>query len=118
VTIKQLYQPMGSKQCGQTCVAMIAGVTVEEVVKLIGKKGRTTHNDWRKALQVYGFDVLEKRRVSNKRPFPDLCIAIQKQPGHNVRHAFVMYKGQIYDPRPLDHLAWPITSYVRVVANR
>jgi hypothetical protein len=40
--IKWIQQPEGSSLCGQTCVAMIAGITLEESIGAFGGKKRGT----------------------------------------------------------------------------
>lgn len=39
-----IQQPAGSKLCGQCCVAMALGISLDEAVKLVGLKTRGTSN--------------------------------------------------------------------------
>jgi hypothetical protein len=42
--IKHLQQPMGSKTCGQHCIAMFLGVPVGYVIEIMGNKGTRTRD--------------------------------------------------------------------------
>ena len=45
-------QPRGSRLCGQSCVAMILGISVLEAVELIGKCGATKTRHLRETLYI------------------------------------------------------------------
>ena len=36
-----ILQPVGSNMCGQACIAMIAGISIEEAVKAVGHRHST-----------------------------------------------------------------------------
>lgn len=40
--MKLIKQPENSNLCGQACVAMLLGISLEESIELIGKKGKTS----------------------------------------------------------------------------
>mgnify|MGYP003132488658 CR=1 FL=1 len=40
--IELVEQPRSSNLCGQACVAMLAGVTLDEAIKVVGTRGKTT----------------------------------------------------------------------------
>lgn len=52
--IKLIRQQPGSFNCGQCCVAMLAGVTEEEAIKAIGKAGLTRAPHIRRGLNALG----------------------------------------------------------------
>lgn len=52
-----LRQPEGSSLCGQTVVAMILGITLEEAIALVGKRGATSRADLERALGERGWKL-------------------------------------------------------------
>lgn len=73
--IKHRKQPYPSNQCGQTCVAMILGMSIESAVVLIGKTGSTQTKDLSSVLNQYGFECDDRlTRISKKHGIPDFCI--------------------------------------------
>ena len=53
--MKHLMQPALSRLCGQTCLAMILGVTTEKAVKLVRTGGGTRTKDLRGVLEDHGY---------------------------------------------------------------
>jgi RimJ/RimL family protein N-acetyltransferase len=90
--ISYIKQP-GKYLCGQSCVAMLAGVSVDEVVNLIGTEPVNRWRDLEKPLDYYGFSYVPKSIYDSNRPLPDLCII---KCGHG--HWAIYYKGIYYDP--------------------
>lgn len=95
--------------CGQTCLAMIAGCSIEEVESTLGSK-TTTFQDYRSFLTSKGFvlGVSVKRGDSNF-SVPDVAILMLgrlKRSGGRMSstkfvrfgHAVVIVNGVIYDP--------------------
>lgn len=58
--ITHLQQPEDSKVCGQTVVAMAAGVSIDDVVKLMGHNHGTHTGDLVKAFANYGIEAKSK----------------------------------------------------------
>lgn len=58
--MKLINQPELSSTCGQTCVAMIAGITLDESIKLFKFKGPTTTKQIAKVLRKLGFKCEDK----------------------------------------------------------
>jgi hypothetical protein len=50
-----IQQPTGSKQCGQACVAMLCGVSIERAVGLVGKKFSTKTKELARACRKLGY---------------------------------------------------------------
>lgn len=100
--IKWIQQPYNC--CGQTCVAMLAGVTVAEVVEAIGKNGPTNTVDVVKALKVFGFVCPSSKliRVRKQGPLPDNCILkiswFEDGKRHKLGHFVLKWEGKYYDP--------------------
>ena len=95
-SISYIKEPTGYL-CGQSCVAMLAGVSVDEVIKVIGTDKGTNKQDLKKVLDYYGICYAPKSmRYDPKIPLPDLCIIRMALPGYG--HWGIYYKGIYYDP--------------------
>jgi hypothetical protein len=56
-----IYQPPGSSLCGQTCVAMLAGISLEESISAFnGKRGGTLTRDVVDAFRKLGIHCGDK----------------------------------------------------------
>lgn len=121
--MKHYFQPEQSSTCGQHCVAMIAGITPEESIKIFGSIGGTRTKQVHEALKHLGFvtdDFLS--RIKKDTVLPDRCIL--KIVYSKTRSHWVVYlKGIIYCPGRgtydhSDHEYNPnlgkITSYLKV----
>lgn len=53
--MKARLQPLGSSQCGQMCVAMLAGIPLEAACGVVGHGKGTTVEQIRRALLKLGF---------------------------------------------------------------
>ena len=68
--MKLIMQPT-TETCGQACIAMIAGKTVEEVIKDMKTSGPTSIGQLIEALDFYGIKHAERNiRISKKNPVP------------------------------------------------
>lgn len=94
----QLVREPSNTTCGQACVAMIAGVSVEDAIKVMRTKGPTSIGQIIEALDHYHIDHAERnKRISKKNPTPsDIAILTVHMPEY--RHWVVYYKGKYYDP--------------------
>ncbi|WP_313560766.1 hypothetical protein [Ruminiclostridium cellobioparum] len=76
---------------------MLADVSVDEVIGVIGTDKGTNKQDLKKALDYYGIRYAPKSvKYDLEKPLPDLCIIRMKLPGYG--HWGVFYKGLYYDP--------------------
>jgi hypothetical protein len=122
-------QPEGSSLCGQACVAMVAGVTLDESVSAVGHKHGTYTREIVKALRALGVPCPDRlRRVSRVRPvLPQRAIvAVVKwatRPDGKRKqrraHWMVAWDGVIYDPEDswpalYERNGWTITSYLEL----
>ncbi len=84
-------------QCGQACVAMLAGVTPEEVADIMYEEYGTQDCDIEQALNYYKIphDVIRKPFLKDT-ILPDICILSMQLPEYG--HWSLYYKGKFYDP--------------------
>ena len=83
--------------CGQACVAMLAGVTVEEVVSVMQNDKGTGKKDIEKALNYYGIEQAKMMtKADNFSVLPKVCILKVLLPKYS--HWILYYDGKYYDP--------------------
>lgn len=82
--------------CGQTCVAIIEQRPIDEIEKLMGKRGMTNPIDLRRTLTKLGWGVTPPRR---NKLWPLLKHGVLMIRGDHRNGHFVVKKGNwIYDP--------------------
>ena len=83
--------------CGQACVAMLAGVTVEEVVSVMKNDKGTGKKDIERALDYYGIrQAKTMTKADNTTALPRVCILKVLLPGYS--HWILYCNGTYYDP--------------------
>ena len=97
--VTQLYQPAGSNLCGQTCVAMLAGTSIEAVCHMLGKHGSTRTRDIVRALRHYGYraESRAKRLALGALPLGDGILNYHWSE-RRMGHWLLYINGHIYDP--------------------
>ena len=99
--IKYIKDPTGYL-CGQSCVAMLADVSVDAVIAIIGTDKGTNKQDLKKALNYYGIRYSPKSTAYDANiPLPNLCIIrmmVTKSNGSKYGHWGIYYNGIYYDP--------------------
>lgn len=126
-------------QCGQTCIAMIAGVNIDKAVMVCGRKGGTTTIILRRGMKELGIKTSELIRVKKEKipgDLPELCIC-KVHFGKRKGTHWVIWNGKEncwYDPGSpsgarfhkdrYKYPNWPdketlprITSYIEVFTN-
>jgi hypothetical protein len=95
-SISYIKEPTGYL-CGQSVIAMLAGVTVDEVIEVMQNDKGTSTPELREALSWYGLKTVTKaRRKYQGGTLPDCCILSIQLPGYG--HWSLYYKGKYYDP--------------------
>jgi len=97
-SINVIIQPKPN-MCGQTSVAMIVGVTVEDVVNVMhARGGQSSMSKVIETLDYYGIKHAEKIAYLAKEnnTLPNLCILIVKV--GEGSHFLVYYNGKYFDP--------------------
>ena len=96
--MKLIMQPT-PETCGQACIAMIAGKTVEEVIKDMKTNGPTSIGQLIEALDFYGIKHAERNtRISKKNPVPYEFSILTVHTNNGYTHWTLLYDGKYYDP--------------------
>ncbi len=116
--MRHVTQP-DKKTCGQTCVAMIAGVTVEEVIRKMRRRGATRPEHLIKALRGYGFAIKQDRsRRGAPRGERAICrLRFRDSDGAWHGHLVIKWDGRWYDPAGVNFqhkVPWKIASHIRL----
>jgi hypothetical protein len=125
MTPSLIIAPEGSNACGQACVAMAAGVSLDRAIDVVGKrkKSGTRTKDVVDALYALGVKTDSRaRRLSKKRPvLPQRClvsICTKKVNGeYKLGHWMLYWDGEMKDPRgcwPDGYDGWAITRFVEI----
>lgn len=93
-------QPQGSSLCGQACVAMLCGISLEQAIKEFGSKGRTTASQLASVLVRHGYMTGSKAIRHYSRSVDDLPrkTLIVKFTSKQGRHWVLYRDGKWYDP--------------------
>ena len=83
--------------CGQACVAMLANVSIDEVIQVMNNDKSTGKKDIEKALNHYGIaQAKTMKKADNSTTLPPACILKVLLPGYS--HWILYYHGKYYDP--------------------
>lgn len=83
--------------CGQACVAMIANVSVDEVIRVMDNDKASGKKDIERALAYYGIaQAKTMTKADNSTPLPPVCILKVLLPRYS--HWILYYHGKYYDP--------------------
>ncbi len=83
--------------CGQACVAMLAGVTVEEVISVMNNDKGTGKKDIERALNYYGISQAKTMtKADNASVLPNVCILKALLPKYS--HWILYCDEKYYDP--------------------
>lgn len=127
--MEPMLQPQGSSLCGQTCVAMAAGVSLESAIEAVGHARRrgTYTSELVGGLRALGVECASRLRlVSRLRPLlPKRAIVsmvVIKQSPREARrgHWMLAWDGVIYDPEgmwPGGYTGWKLTSYLEITGG-
>ena len=100
--ITKLTQPEGTNLCGQTIIAMLGNISIQEAVKIMGKTGCTGTKDVIQALRKLKFRIGSDRllRIPKNWSKPELCIVHIGYGKHWKKH-WTLWNGKegcFYDP--------------------
>jgi hypothetical protein len=89
-----IFQPIGSVLCGQTCVAMILKITIDEAARLIGHYRGTHIHELETALASRRLATSRRRGRADGRGI----IRIRSRQRKQWSHFAVVWDGRVYDP--------------------
>lgn len=124
-------QPEGSSLCGQACIAMVAGISLERAIEAVGhrRRGGTTTKEIVLALRSLGIACPDRlHRMNCKRPvLPGRAVVnivkyITRADGKRKQrkaHWMLTWDGVIFDPgqawpEAYRQDGWTITSYLEL----
>lgn len=116
MSLVPLRQPPGSELCGQTCVAMAAGVTLDRACDVVGHRRATTTREIVRALRALGLRCANRlQRCSKWRAIPRRAIVHMRRDDGSASHWVLMWDGQIYDPDGgYPDPRWKLISYLEI----
>ena len=112
-----IKQPKGIHCCGQCCLAMLANITLEEAIKLIGHNGTT--RDW-ELISLYNNLVPESDMEIDFCYYGEPTINHSKLTllqlhinPHNPqqKHWTILKDFQLFDPAEIGDKIWPVYKY-------
>lgn len=118
-SISYLKQPEDG-ECGQTCLAMLAGISVEEVIKIMkSTKWQASISKVLETLDYFGFSYKKPVYTHGRKPeFPKCCIINSR--GTEKSHLLVYFDGIFYDPTygvTSDYQYENIISYIEIICR-
>lgn len=85
--------------CGQACIAMLTGKSMEEVIKVMKTDGPTSIGQLIEALDFYGIKHAEKNvRISKKNPHPAEVSILTVHMEEGYTHWVLLCDKKYYDP--------------------
>ncbi len=94
--IEYIHEPT-DLQCGQAVLAMVLGMSVGEIVSLIGNERETTFKEMKNTFELYGAAVSPQRlSAERKDELPPLCLLSLETP--RCWHWSLYCDGKFYDP--------------------
>lgn len=119
--MRLVRQPPSSSLCGQSVVAMVLEVTLDESIALFGKSGKTCTRDLITVLRSRGVTCDSRLTVKRcGRELPRRCVlSLHARPRSIAKgwgHWALLWDGTVYDPadgiNPVWHESTAITSYL------
>lgn len=95
-TVNYIKEPT-PLQCGQAVLAMLSGLSVSEIIKIVGTERETDLKMMLSALDTLGIAYSKGRiAVTAREELPDICILSLETP--RCWHWSLYFKGVFYDP--------------------
>jgi hypothetical protein len=113
-----LKQPEGSNLCGQTCLAMLANIEIDEAAKIVGKGGKTYNRDIIKALKKLKIRCASKSVRGE--PTCDIAFVKIHFKCTTMRHWVLWFEGMFCDPGcggVYESLTEKYKDYARIVSH-
>ena len=97
-TIRIIRQHPATNTCGQACVAMVCGITLEEACMLTRTKGKTTTAHLKRALHAMGVEHDERRTLGHPPKDTTALLYWRSNVLTSRTHWTVWHKNKHYDP--------------------
>jgi len=119
--MKLIMQPT-ALTCGQACIAMIAGKSVEEVIKDMKTDAATSIGQLMEILDFYGIKHAERnKRISKKNPVPYGYSILTVHMNAGYTHWVLFCDNQYFDPEfgliAGEYTHGRITSFLEIYAD-
>ena len=118
--VNYIQQPKNSRLCGQSCVAMASGLTLEQAIELFGHRHGTTTKDLVRVLRENEVPCDSRLRVIRRNIIPARSILkVQFDvPGRKTPawHWVLAWDGEIHDPAGPDP-RYPKETYITAALN-
>ena len=96
--MKLIMQPT-FETCGQACIAMITGKSIDEVIKDMKTSGSVSIGQLMEILDFYGVKHSERNiRISKKNPTPYEYSILTVHTNKGYTHWTLLYDNKYYDP--------------------
>lgn len=97
--MQYVWQPVDSCLCGQACVAMLAGITLEKSIALFGSRASTSTKQVVAALNQLGIpNAGQLTRLKKGIEKPQTCMVVLHFEGSNDTHWTLWHNGFFWDP--------------------
>ncbi len=118
----ELIKQINFTTCGQACIAMIAGKSIEEVIKDMKTDGPVSIGQLMEILDKYGIAHAERnKRISKKNPVPAPFSILTVHTNGGYTHWSLLYDGKYYDPEfgliEGEYLHGKITSFLEIMSR-
>lgn len=112
--------------CGQACVAMVLGITLEESIGMFGHSNTTSDFEILKALGQFYIQTIDGTYntdwvgigmcpfISGEPSKVRIAICRHEEPNGNRAHWTVWDHGEILDPACIKGKLWPIVKYIEI----
>lgn len=116
-----IMQPT-STTCGQACIAMIAGKSIEDVIKDMRTDGPTSIGQLIEILDFYSIKHAERnKRISKKNPIPYEYSILTVHTNEGYTHWALLYDKKYFDPEfgliEGEYTQGKITSFLEIYDN-
>jgi len=113
-----IIQPKGSSLCGQAVVAMAAGISLEESIRIFGHRHATRTKEVARVLNTLGIQCPSRRLkpLTDRDPRPTRAIIkeIYGPTRKRKSHWVLLWDGKVYDPDPHDAPGAKYSSYLGI----
>ena len=105
-SLHEIHQLEGSKSCGQACVAMVLGTSLDEAIELFGHDGATYAREIAAIVRLSGLPCPPKMKRTKGEKLPRRGILWARwydKDGKMIKrrgHWMVAWDGKIHDPGP------------------